>query len=174
MTVPLPVPLAPDVMLIQGALLVAVQLQPALLTVTVLLPPAATKFWLVGVRVNALPPPSIRTSAKSDRMLFVDADPVSNIRPSGCTTTSLPMSVPLLKSIVTFPATPKLESRLPSQLYLAIAKSDPVPALLARPAARTRPSDWTVSAFTRSVPVVKSVVSLPSPSNEVSRLPSTL
>ena len=58
-TVPLPVPLAPPVMVIQESLFVAVQVQPLPEGVTVKLPvpPAIGKFWLVGdnVKVQLLP-----------------------------------------------------------------------------------------------------------------------
>jgi hypothetical protein len=48
-TVPLPLPLAPDVMAIHDALLVAVQAQPpAAETDTVEVPPDASTAWLVG------------------------------------------------------------------------------------------------------------------------------
>ena len=51
-TVPLPVPAAPAVIVTQAALLVAVHAQPARdVTPVVPVPPAAGKFWLVGLIV---------------------------------------------------------------------------------------------------------------------------
>jgi hypothetical protein len=48
-TVPLPDPLDPEVMVIQLALLEAVQVQPEVaVTLTVPVPPLAPKVWLVG------------------------------------------------------------------------------------------------------------------------------
>ena len=50
LTVPLPVPLAPDVMVKNASVLLAVQLHPAgALTVTLPVPPPAEKFWLAGL-----------------------------------------------------------------------------------------------------------------------------
>jgi hypothetical protein len=55
-TVPLPLPLAPAVMVIQASLLTAVQTQPApAVTLTELDPPLAVKVWLVGLMVNEQP-----------------------------------------------------------------------------------------------------------------------
>jgi hypothetical protein len=52
-TVPLPVPLAPAVTVIQVALLVAVHVQPVcVVTLTVELPPAAGSASVVGATVN--------------------------------------------------------------------------------------------------------------------------
>jgi hypothetical protein len=46
---PLPLPLAPDVMMIQGSFLVAVQPQPeGAVTLTPPVPPAAANDWLVA------------------------------------------------------------------------------------------------------------------------------
>ncbi len=54
--VPLPLPLAPAVMVIQAALLVAAHAQPvAVVTLTLLVPPEAVKVWLVGLMVNEQP-----------------------------------------------------------------------------------------------------------------------
>ena len=51
---PLPEPLAPDVIVMNALLLTAVQLQPAcVVTVTVPVPPSAGKLLLVGVIENA-------------------------------------------------------------------------------------------------------------------------
>jgi hypothetical protein len=55
----LPLPLLPEVMLIQVALLVAVQLQPVgVVTFTLPLPPSDVNDWLVGeiVKVQGMPP----------------------------------------------------------------------------------------------------------------------
>ena len=61
---PLPEPLAPDVMVMNELLLVAVQLQPALVvTATLADPPAAAKLALVGLIENEqVPPQSAGTS----------------------------------------------------------------------------------------------------------------
>ena len=49
LTVPLPLPFAPPVIVIQTALLTAVQVQPLpAVTFTLLLPPMTPKFWLVA------------------------------------------------------------------------------------------------------------------------------
>ena len=49
LTVPLPLPLLPELIVNQAALLLAVHAQPApAVTFTLPLPPATTKFWLVG------------------------------------------------------------------------------------------------------------------------------
>ena len=56
LTDPLPLPLAPAVIVIQAALLAAVQAQPVVVETLVLpLPPAAAKFWLPGVMLNKQP-----------------------------------------------------------------------------------------------------------------------
>ena len=61
---PLPEPLAPDVIVMNELLLTAVQLQPALvLTVTLADPPAAAKLALVGlIEKEQVPPQSAGTS----------------------------------------------------------------------------------------------------------------
>ena len=61
---PLPEPLAPDVIVMNALLLTAVQLQPGcVVTVTLPVPPAATKLALVGLmeKVQVPPPGSCDT-----------------------------------------------------------------------------------------------------------------
>jgi uncharacterized membrane protein len=58
LTVPLPVPVAPAVMVIQASLLVAVQAQPAAaVTLVEPAPPAAAMVWLAGLMENVQPDP---------------------------------------------------------------------------------------------------------------------
>ena len=59
LTVPAPLPLAPEVTVMNPALLTAVQLHPvAVVTARLPLPPAAEKFWLVGLMANEQAAPS--------------------------------------------------------------------------------------------------------------------
>ena len=95
LTVPLPVPVLPEVIVIHGELLVAVQVHPAEEVVTVMLPvpPAALTFKLIGVTVKSHP----------DCWLMVKVCPPAVIVPVrggpafGCTVKAMvPLPVPLL------------------------------------------------------------------------------
>ena len=94
LTVPLPVPVLPEVIVIHGELLLAVQVHPAeVVTVTLPVPPAAFTFKSVGVTVKVQP----------DCWLTVKVCPPAVIVPVrggpafGCTVKAIaPLPVPLL------------------------------------------------------------------------------